>query len=237
MSTFPLIAATNKGPLEFPLLATINFLSCSSIPTRRRLAPSTSSLSTHSSREVDIIWLSMSVSAISQYLNANCVVQICFTKYQKLIITTQFWIVIDSVDTSLRRRGFDGRKKLNGQHFDTIDHHIHMPFMTNWNPNNKNDKNSLLFTHTLYNFTNSQRCEPRLCTPITLHYVLHYRHFKRHLHRGVAMIFAPPPHKQLVWVPGLGFTATTSSWRASSTPRPPAVAGPAGPLLRHCTDT
>ena len=50
---------------------------------------------------------------------------------------------------------------------------------------------------------------------------------------GVAMIFEPP-RKQLVRAPGQGFTATTSSWRAPSTPRAPAVAGPEGPSLRHC---
>ena len=54
---------------------------------------------------------------------------------------------------------------------------------------------------------------------------------------GVAMIFGPPC-KQLVWAPGRGFKATTSSWRAPGGPLPPrgppAVAGPAGPSLRHC---
>ena len=37
---------------------------------------------------------------------------------------------------------------------------------------------------------------------------------------GVAMIFGPP-RKQLVWAPGEGFTATTSSWRAPGGPLQP----------------
>ena len=47
------------------------------------------------------------------------------------------------------------------------------------------------------------------------------------------MIFGPT-RKRLVWAPGEGVTANTSSWRAPSAPwAPPAVAGPAGPSLRH----
>ena len=53
---------------------------------------------------------------------------------------------------------------------------------------------------------------------------------------GVATIFGPP-RQQLVWAPGQGVKATTSSWRALAGPfnpaGPPAVAGPAGPSLRH----
>ena len=53
---------------------------------------------------------------------------------------------------------------------------------------------------------------------------------------SVATIFGPT-RKQLVWAPGQGVTATTSSWRAPCEPLQPrgpsAVAGPAGPSLRH----
>ena len=46
------------------------------------------------------------------------------------------------------------------------------------------------------------------------------------------MIFGPPC-KQLVWAPGQGVTATTSSWWAPSALRAPAVVGPS---LRYCDD-
>ena len=57
---------------------------------------------------------------------------------------------------------------------------------------------------------------------------------------SVATIFGPP-RKQIVWAHGQGVTATTSSWQAPGGPLagpfspagPPAVAGPAGPSLRH----
>ena len=45
---------------------------------------------------------------------------------------------------------------------------------------------------------------------------------------SVATIFAPPPRKQFVWAPGQGVTATTSSWRAPSTPRAPRGCGACG---------
>ena len=54
---------------------------------------------------------------------------------------------------------------------------------------------------------------------------------------GVATI-PPPPRKLLVWASGQEVTATTSFWPAPGGPLqprpPPAVAGPAGPSLRHC---
>ena len=55
---------------------------------------------------------------------------------------------------------------------------------------------------------------------------------------GVATIFGPPANNLFGPQPGQGVTATTSSWRALAGPfspaDPPAVAGPAGPSLRHC---
>ena len=58
---------------------------------------------------------------------------------------------------------------------------------------------------------------------------------------GVATIFGPP-RQQLVWAPGQGVTATTSSWRALAGPGgplqprgPPRSRGACGgPSLRHC---
>ena len=44
---------------------------------------------------------------------------------------------------------------------------------------------------------------------------------KRTEHSSVATICAPPPRKQLVWAPGHGVTATTSSWWAPGGPLQP----------------